>query len=346
MGITTIIKTLICAAALAVASPSFSSEPIGIANNNPGNIVQSDINWKGKVSCDSRFECFDTPENGIRALGMNLLAYYFKRDLTTLASILRVWSPPHENDTENIIVAFGARHGFYPDIAIDVWDYSVFRRLVVGIIIQENGYNPYGDRVDAGLFSITAYGMSAHWKNNDTIRTRYYARVDPDRGSDAANLEEARPRSTEVSSNTGQGGDSTEGILSSTNGSYPADGMDPAGNRLDRYLFGYPIAEVGSDIHGYHSRGRVDRNDFWFLVLYGWHRGAQVVRCTWLSNYAIRYTLDERNRWALLWWFYSKWKTLTWRITKTISSISSKSMRLWQLFWHLRKMRIAIHFSS
>merc|ERR1712032_1522659 len=50
-----------------------SDEPRGFRNNNPGNIEKSHIAWAGKVAgSDSRFETFDTMENGTRALAKNL----------------------------------------------------------------------------------------------------------------------------------------------------------------------------------------------------------------------------------------------------------------------------------
>ena len=52
------------------------TEPLGIRHNNPGNLVKTDVPWEGKVSNPTgRFEKFDTPHNGIRALARNL-AYY------------------------------------------------------------------------------------------------------------------------------------------------------------------------------------------------------------------------------------------------------------------------------
>lgn len=54
------------------------STPRGIRNNNPGNIdFNSRNNWQGQLGVETggRFAIFDTPENGIRALGKLLINY-------------------------------------------------------------------------------------------------------------------------------------------------------------------------------------------------------------------------------------------------------------------------------
>jgi len=52
------------------------STPRGIRNQNPGNIDYNSRNdWQGQIGKEpgGRFAIFDTPENGIRALGKLLL---------------------------------------------------------------------------------------------------------------------------------------------------------------------------------------------------------------------------------------------------------------------------------
>jgi hypothetical protein len=65
----------------------------GLRNNNPGNIIRSGIAWKGKVvGTDSRFETFDSVENGLRAVALNLMTY-FATGTKTPAAIAKRWSP-------------------------------------------------------------------------------------------------------------------------------------------------------------------------------------------------------------------------------------------------------------
>ena len=65
----------------------------GLRNNNPGNIIKTSISWQGKVSgSDSRFETFDSVENGLRAVALNLMTYWTSGTKTPMA-IAKRWSP-------------------------------------------------------------------------------------------------------------------------------------------------------------------------------------------------------------------------------------------------------------
>lgn len=88
------------------------TEPRGVRNRNPGNIDYSSANqWQGQLKPDSviekRFARFDTPENGIRALGKLLLTYQRKHGLKTVKAIIH-----HENagyDYPDAALAEGVR---------------------------------------------------------------------------------------------------------------------------------------------------------------------------------------------------------------------------------------------
>lgn len=68
----------------------------GLRNNNPGNIKWNEANkWQGQVGKDDRgFVIFDTPENGIRALGIVALNYHLKHGINTLRAFGDRWAPP------------------------------------------------------------------------------------------------------------------------------------------------------------------------------------------------------------------------------------------------------------
>lgn len=78
----------------------------GIRNNNPGNVVRSDIPWKGKVpknqSKDGRFEMFIAPEYGVRAM-IKDLKHDIEKGNNTVPKLIREYSPPFENNTEKYI---------------------------------------------------------------------------------------------------------------------------------------------------------------------------------------------------------------------------------------------------
>ena len=138
----------------------------GIRNNNPGNIDYNKANaWQGQLGLElgvpkPRFARFDTPENGIRALG-KLLRNYRGKDgqprvggpgIDTVQEIINRWAPPGENDTGSYARAVSKRLGVYPTDIIDVRLPDVLRELVLGIIEHENGGNPYPTAIiDEGI---------------------------------------------------------------------------------------------------------------------------------------------------------------------------------------------------
>lgn len=130
----------------------------GVRNNNPGNIDFSKSNaWQGQLPFDptveSRFARFDTPENGIRALGKLLQNYQTRYGLKTVAAIIARWAPSTENDTAAYVQSVetnipGLPHG----AAVDLTNPLVLGAFVRAIIVHENGGNPYADSVvDEGV---------------------------------------------------------------------------------------------------------------------------------------------------------------------------------------------------
>lgn len=140
--------------------------PRGVRNNNPGNIDFNPRNdWVGQLGLElgvskPRFARFDSPENGIRALGKLLLNYRGKDGLPgvgkpgidTPLELINRWAPSNENDTQAYATAIAKRLGVGVKTSIDVAKPKTLRELVVGIIIHENGYLPYSNAViDEGI---------------------------------------------------------------------------------------------------------------------------------------------------------------------------------------------------
>ncbi|WP_054912804.1 structural protein P5 [Pseudomonas sp. NBRC 111127] len=138
----------------------------GIRNNNPGNIDFNSRNaWQGQLGLEvgvarPRFARFDQPENGIRALAKLLLNYRGKDGMpgvgrpgidTPLEFISR-WAPASENDTKAYAQAIAKRLGVGVRDSIDISKPQTLRELVVGIIVHENGGNPYkAEVIDEGV---------------------------------------------------------------------------------------------------------------------------------------------------------------------------------------------------
>ncbi len=137
--------------------------PRGVRNRNPGNIDFNPRNdWQGQIGKEpnGRFAIFDTPENGIRALGKLLINYRGKegmpgvggKGIDTVLETINRWAPSNENDTQAYAAAVAKRIGVRTTDPIDIRNPATLKGMVVSIIIHENGGNPYKDQViDEGV---------------------------------------------------------------------------------------------------------------------------------------------------------------------------------------------------
>jgi len=138
----------------------------GVRNNNPGNIDYNPLNaWQGQLGVEvgvakPRFARFDSPENGIRALGKLLINYRGKdgmpgvggKGIDTVLETINRWAPSNENDTQAYAAAVAKRLGVGITDPIDIKDRSTLWVFVESIIIHENGGNPYkGTIIDEGV---------------------------------------------------------------------------------------------------------------------------------------------------------------------------------------------------
>ena len=111
----------------------------GIRNNNPLNIRYSPYNkWLGEVSKkrDFEFEEFISIEYGFRAAYKTLLTYRNKYNIKTIEGIILRFSPPNENDTENIIIKISKMSGIPRDKVIRKNDYAI---IIKNMAIIESG---------------------------------------------------------------------------------------------------------------------------------------------------------------------------------------------------------------
>lgn len=120
--------------------------PRGVRNRNPGNIDYVPANkWRGQLPHDpaieKRFARFDTPENGIRALGRLLLTYQDKHGLKTVGTIIGRWAPSNENNTTAYVRAVEASTDTQPGAEVDLHSVDTLAAFVAAIIRHENaGY--------------------------------------------------------------------------------------------------------------------------------------------------------------------------------------------------------------
>jgi len=111
-------------------------EPIGIRQNNPGNIRYG-AGFVGEEEGERGFGRYASPEAGGRALLKNLDAYHRKHGLNTVAGIIGRWAPPNENDTGAYVNAVAAHLGVAPDTPLDMQDPGTLAKLGTAISKQE-----------------------------------------------------------------------------------------------------------------------------------------------------------------------------------------------------------------
>jgi hypothetical protein len=124
----------------------------GIRNNNPGNIDYNPANnWQGQLKVDKtiepRFCRFDTPENGIRALGKLLQTYQSKYGLTTVEGIINRWAPSVENNTKAYVRSVEKTIGSIPGATITLKDPRTLGLFIKAIIRHENSNYEYSDAI-------------------------------------------------------------------------------------------------------------------------------------------------------------------------------------------------------
>lgn len=86
----------------------------GLRNNNPGNLVRTNIKWEGKIphsqSTDTKFEQFVELRYGIRAKMRDLISD-IKKGTNTIETLISQYAPSFENNTvayiNSVVTALG-----------------------------------------------------------------------------------------------------------------------------------------------------------------------------------------------------------------------------------------------
>ncbi len=140
-----------------------STLPLGLRNNNPGNLRDTGIQWKGRVGSNKGFTVFDATENGVRAYGIDIRSK-INRGLNTINKIIPVYAPPSENNTSSYITSVVRQTGFSADKKLSPDGDTLFK-LAKAMFNVENGTaaNTYlSDRIiQEGLSSSGAFKFSS-----------------------------------------------------------------------------------------------------------------------------------------------------------------------------------------
>lgn len=126
-----------------------SGYPIGLRNNNPGNIRPGD-NWQGMTGTNGGFVVFKDIAYGIRAMATDLGNDIRNKGHNTIAKLVTEYAPPSENDTAAYIRSMVKYTGIPADQPLPT-DHATLRKLIRGHMNVELGNNYSSMITDADI---------------------------------------------------------------------------------------------------------------------------------------------------------------------------------------------------
>lgn len=250
---------LVLGALLAVgAATAAYGEPRGIRTNNPGNLVKTPTTWQGEVECsDTMNECFVDAYHGIRALAKVLHTYYHKYRLRTINDIMARFS-----EFDGAAWGVSQLSGIPQDAHLSFQDAGTVMNLVVAIIIQENGYNPYPKALIRQVLYDT-YGDNYFRGVYPSVRTPKDLGEEAGHGAGAARPDDASPR-RQHEGTEGDSADRRSGIQ-----------LDSQDNSVVVCICNHRSSEDGSTADAARSNNSwVDRISGWIAVFLSGRRGS------------------------------------------------------------------------
>lgn len=156
--------------------------PLGIRNNNPGNIEWGSP-WQGLVPAGKgrtspRFAQFVDPVSGIRAIAVTLITYYDKRKandgskIDSVREVIERWAPANDkNDVKSYAAQVAKVLNVRPESEnLNLHDYKTLRGLVEGIIRHENGDPEAKDKDGNPKFpGVTRLNNANQWYPDEVI---------------------------------------------------------------------------------------------------------------------------------------------------------------------------------
>lgn len=132
----------------------------GLRNNNPGNIIITNIPWLGKKvqNTDGHFEQFISLRYGCRALLLNLESAIRIHQLNTIDKIIAAYAPNNENNTEDYCKSVCAITGISSTEPIHATDIDKICSIAHAICIVENSST---EALSAGLTKEYFLGIFA-----------------------------------------------------------------------------------------------------------------------------------------------------------------------------------------
>lgn len=119
------------------------SLPLGLRNNNPGNLRVSPAPWRGTIGENQGFAVFDTMHNGLRALARQIITYQDRYNIRTVSAAISRWAPSTENNTAQYIAFVCSVLNCKPDDEFDFHDVDFLFWIVTAIGEEENGHDAF-----------------------------------------------------------------------------------------------------------------------------------------------------------------------------------------------------------
>lgn len=126
-------------------SKSFLNNPNkvrGLRNNNPGNLIRTNIAWQGKIpftqNKDVKFEQFESLMFGLRAMIKDLIND-INKGKNTVESLIKEYAPPTENNTAVYVKAVAKTLGVSATQKLTSINASFILKLVRAILKVELG---------------------------------------------------------------------------------------------------------------------------------------------------------------------------------------------------------------
>jgi hypothetical protein len=114
--------------------------PLGIRNNNPGNIKYNLLNqWQGQTGSNKGYATFSDPVYGYRAMFKLLKTYYNQYGLRDLLAIGKRWAPASENNPVAWSSNVALMSGIPQQKPFNVNDKATMIAIARGITGAENG---------------------------------------------------------------------------------------------------------------------------------------------------------------------------------------------------------------
>lgn len=124
----------------------------GLKNCNPGNLRRTKDRWQGlrPQQTDKEFFQFTDMAHGYRAMMITLQNYVRKHGCRTMASIIKRYAPPTENNTSAYLAYVCNEMGVPTTYEPDLHDKATMCALVSAMSRMENGADANPDEVEAG----------------------------------------------------------------------------------------------------------------------------------------------------------------------------------------------------